>query len=138
MKAQMNIQELTDRESYRESYRELRIYRRRIRRQREIRRRCMMLIMTVCLIMVGTVSYHSIKLSANTGENLYFKYYTNITVSYGETLWEIADEYIDYNQYEDKNAYIDEVININHLNADASIKAGQHLVVPYFSSEFVK
>lgn len=130
MKTQKIIQEMTDSE--------LRIYKRRLRRQREIRRRCMMLLMTACLVMVCAVSYHSLKSSANTGDDLNFKYYTNITVSYGETLWEIADKYIDYNEYEDKNAYIEEVRNINHLDADASIKAGQYLVVPYFSSDFVK
>lgn len=130
MNSQKNIWEMTDRE--------LRAYKRKLRHQREMKRRCMMLLMTVCLVMVCAVSYHSLKLSANTGDNLSFKYYTNITVAYGETLWEIADEYIDYNQYEDKNAYIEEVRNINHLNADAGIKAGQHLVVPYFSSDFVK
>lgn len=130
MRIQMNVQEMTDRE--------LRAYKRRLRRQREIRRRCMMLLMTFCLVMVCAVSYHSIKSSANTGDDLNFKYYTNITVGYGETLWEIADEYIDYDQYKDKNAYIEEVRSINHLDADATIKAGQYLVVPYFSSDFVK
>lgn len=130
MRAGLNIQEMTDRE--------LRAYKRRLRHQREIRRRSMMLLMTFCLVIVCAVSYHSLKLSANTGEDLSFKYYTNITVAYGETLWEIADEYIDYNQYKDKNAYIEEVRNINHLNADATIKAGQHIVIPYFSSDFIK
>lgn len=130
MRAGLNIQEMTDRE--------LRAYKRRLRHQREIRRRSMMLLMTFCLVIVCAVSYHSLKLSANTGEDLSFKYYTNITVAYGETLWEIADKYIDYNQYKDKNAYIEEVRNINHLNADATIKAGQHIVIPYFSSDFIK
>lgn len=130
MRAGLNIQEMTDRE--------LRAYKRKIRRQREIRRKCMLILMTFCLVMVCAVSYHSLKLSANIGEDLSFKYYTNITVAYDETLWEIADEYIDYTQYKDKNAYIDEVRNINHLNADSAVKAGQHLVIPYFSSDFVK
>lgn len=130
MRAGLNIQEMTDRE--------LRAYKRKIRRQREIRRKCMLILMTFCLVMVCAVSYHSLKLSANIGEDLSFKYYTNITVAYGETLWEIADDYIDYTQYKDKNAYIEEVRNINHLNADSAVKAGQHLVIPYFSSDFVK
>ena len=67
-----------------------------------------------------------------------FKYYTSITVSYGESLWDIADEYIDYDEYKDKNAYIAEVCSINHIEAEDSIKAGQDLVVPYYSSDFIK
>lgn len=128
---QKNLYEMTDRE--------LRLYKRRLRRQRELRRKCMLLLMTFGLIMICAVSYHSIKSNASTGdEEMNFKYYTNITVAYGDTLWKIADDYIDYDQYKDKATYIAEVRNINHLDEDEVIKAGQYLVVPYYSHEFVK
>lgn len=131
MKTQKNIYEMTDRE--------LRIYKRRLHRQRALRRRVMMVLATICLIMVCAVSYHSIKSSANTGEEeLYFKYYTNVTVSYGDTLWTLAEHYIDYNQYEDKETYLAEVKSINHLDEELSIRAGQSLILPYYSNEFVK
>lgn len=130
MNTRLNIREMTDRE--------LRAYKRSLRRRREIRRRCMLFLMTFCLIMVCAVSYCSVKSNADTGNDLSFKYYTGIIVAYGDTLWDIAEQYIDYDQYSDKNAYIEEVKSINHLNAEADIKAGQHLVVPYFSSDFVK
>ena len=134
MRAQKNltvpesIHEMTDRE--------LRIYKKRLARQIGIRRRCAIILMTICLIFVCTVSYHSMKSSANTGnEELNLKYYTSIMVAYGDTLWEIADEYIDYSEYKDKETYIAEVKSINHLNADSDIKAGQYLIVPYYSCE---
>ncbi len=130
MNCGLHISEMTDRE--------LRAYKRSLRRRREIRRRCMLFLMTFCLIMVCAVSYCSLKSSADTGKDLTFKYYTSITVAYGDTLWDIAEQYIDYEQYEDRNAYIEEVRSINHLNVEADIKAGQHLVVPYYSSDFVK
>lgn len=131
MKVQKNIYEMTDRE--------LRIYKKRLRHQIVLRRRIMMFFMTCCFIIVGTISYTSITSSANTGNTeMSFKYYTNITVEHGETLWEIADRYIDYDQYQNKEEYIDEVRNINHLDAEASIKAGQYLVVPYYSCKFVQ
>jgi len=95
--------------------------------------------MTICLIAVFAVSYCSIKSSASMGrDQLQFKYYTSITIQYGETLWDIADDYIDYNQYKDKSVYIAEVQSINHLDNDTQIRAGQSLIVPYYSSEFVK
>ena len=131
MRMTKNVYEMTDRE--------LRAYKRKLRRQKEIRRRCMMVIMSLCLICIGVLSYHAIQTSANTGEDkLHFKYYTEITVQYGETLWDIADDYIDYNEYRNKSSYIAEVKNINHLDADGSINAGQRLIVPYYSYEFIK
>lgn len=130
MKEQKSIYEMNDKE--------LRIYKRMLHRRRAIRRRLMMALMTICLIMVGVVSYHSIKSNASTGEEINFKYYTNITVSYGDTLWELADNYIDYTEYENKEAYLAEVRNINHLDEAFSIRAGQNLILPYYSSEFIK
>lgn len=130
MKIRKSVAEMTDRE--------LRYYKRKLRRQREIRRKLMTAIVSVCLIIVCTVSYHSIKTSANSGEDMIFKYYTNIAVQSGDTLWDIADEYIDYSQYKDKNAYISEVCSINHLKEDASLYSGQHITVPYYSHEFIK
>ena len=92
MRTQENVYEMTDRE--------LRTYRRELRHKREIRRKCFVLAATLCLILLGTVSYHAIQSSANTGEEtLSFKYYTNVTVAYGESLWNLADDYIYYYHY---------------------------------------
>lgn len=131
MREQNSVYYMTDRE--------YRAYKRQIRRQRELRRRMLMIAMTVCLIVIGVFSYNSFVASASTGDDeVSFKYYTNITVAYGETLWDIADDYIDYEQYADKEVYIAEVKSINHLDSEGTIKAGQNLVLPYYSNEFVK
>ena len=119
------------------------ISRRKIYQQQRDRHRFIMTaMMTLCLIMACAFSYHSIKTRAmsadNSNRDIYFKYYTCITVESGETLWDIADEYIDYDQYKDKNAYIAEVIHINHLDEDASIRSGQRITVPYYSTIFIK
>lgn len=119
--------------------RTMRNYKRRLRRRRELRRRMILAFMTLFLVMMGTVSYHAIELSASTGqEQLSFKYYTSITVAYGETLWDIADEYIDYNKYKNKNEYIAEVQSINHLKDTDAIRFGQSLIIPYYSSEYIR
>lgn len=131
MTVQKRVYDMTDRE--------LRAYKRKIRRQREIRRRCLTLFMTLCLVLAGALSYHAIQSSASTGQDkINFKYYTNITVEYGETLWDIADEYMDQDEYKTKAQYIAEVKNMNHLDDDGNILAGQKLIVPYFSNEFIK
>lgn len=130
MREQKSICEMNDRE--------LRSHRRVLRLRRERRRKALAIsltaIATFCMIMIFTVSYGTIKSSANSG----FKYYTSITVEAGESLWDIADEFIDYNIYRSKNSYIAEVQSINHLDENGTIFAGQTLVVPYYSAEFVK
>lgn len=118
---------------------ELRAYKRRKRRQQMLRNRIFSAVVTVCLVLAFAVGYYSIKSSANTGdEQVSFKYYTSVTVEQGDTLWSIADEFIDYNQYKSKAAYIAEVQSINHLDDTADIITGQALIVPYYSYEFVK
>ena len=63
-----------------------------------------------------------------------YKYYTSISVAYGDTLTSIAGEYMD--EHYTLEEYISEVRQINHLSEDASIDAGSYLVVPYYSSEW--
>lgn len=116
---------------------EIRAYRLRTERRREFRRKLLVFLMTLFLILICAVSYHSLSTSAHSGEEqVYFKYYTNISVEYGETLWTIAEEYIDYGGYRDIGEYISEVQSINHLSEDCALKSGQNLIIPYFSSEF--
>ncbi len=118
---------------------ELRAYKRKKRRQQILRNRILTTLVTVCLVFAFTVGYYSIKSSASTSdEQVSFKYYTSVNVEQGDTLWNIADKYIDYTQYEDKVAYIAEIQSINHLEDTADIIVGQSLIVPYYSYKFVK
>lgn len=129
MRTYRNIQEMSDRE--------LRQLGRVLRLRRERRRKTVTVFLTVfatvCMITICAISYGSIRSNASSG----FKYYTQVTVEAGENLWDIAEEYIDYDFYKDKNSYIAEVQSINHLDADGRVMAGQSLILPYYSAEFV-
>ncbi len=129
MSKRQNIYEMNDRE--------LRNYRRILKLRRERRKKCFALagaaLATFCMILICTVSYSAIKTKANSG----YKYYTSVTVGAGETLWELADNYIDYDFYNNKSSYISEVQSINHLDEEGTVKAGQVLILPYYSAEFV-
>ena len=118
------------------SDRELRNYRRMLRLERERRQKCIKVGITITaffvVVLICLVS-GSIKTQANSG----FKYYTSVTVEKGETLWSIADNFIDYEYYKDKNAYIEEVENINHLDGEEMLLTGQMLIVPYYSAEYI-
>ena len=89
---------------------------------------------TVCMIFACVVSYRSVRTSASSG----FKYYTSLTVESGETLWDIVDSYVDYEHYKNKNSYITEVQSINHLDENCSLDAGQIIILPYYSGQYVK
>ena len=58
------------------------------------------------------------------------KYYKSIQIHSGDTLWNIAEEYIT-EDYESFNAYITEVKKINKLSSD-QIQDSQYLTVPYY------
>lgn len=61
------------------------------------------------------------------------KYYTSIEVSEGDTLWNIADQYIVSSNI-DKKEYIEEICELNSLN-NGQIHAGNHIVIAYYSNE---
>ena len=61
------------------------------------------------------------------------KYYTSIRIESGDTLWDIANEYVT-DEYKDKTDYIKEVCSINHISAD-EIHSGQYIVVPYYAAD---
>ena len=122
-------------ESY-EKKRELIFRRQRIRNSRIRRmRRCMatFVMITAFLIIFVSASVHG---KAEDKNSQKFKYYKNVTVSYGDTLWSIADDNMDQ-EYYDHFSYISEVKSINHIKNENDIIAGKNLIVPYYSNEYV-
>ncbi len=115
---------------------ERRIRNNRIRRQRELRRHLLISIFTLCIAIGFAFSIFSIQTNAadSSSEAIEIKYYTSITVSSNDTLWSISVEHMD-EHYDSVSDYMNEVININSLT-DTTIYTGQHLVIPYYSSEF--
>ncbi|MEH2948000.1 LysM peptidoglycan-binding domain-containing protein [Sporofaciens sp. JLR.KK001] len=61
------------------------------------------------------------------------KYYTSIEVSTGDSLWSIAEEYMDARN-QSVYDYIDEIKEINGLKSD-QIRAGEYLMVSYYGYE---
>lgn len=125
----VKIQDMSDRE--------LRYYGRALRLRKERRRKTAKAFLTVfaavCMVLICVISYGSIRSNASSG----FKYYKQVTVEAGESLWEIAGKYADSDYYKNRNSYIAEVQRINHLDADGRLEAGQSLIIPYYSAEFI-
>ena len=115
--------------------REYRNYRRRIRRQREIRNRIVFSILSFLFILGVVFSVKALNSKAVEETDVTYKYFKSFEIGKEDTLWSIAKEHIDYTYYDDINDYIEEVMNINHLKDD-TIKYGQCIIIPYFSDEF--
>ncbi|WP_099468124.1 cell division suppressor protein YneA [Konateibacter massiliensis] len=93
------------------------------------------IVMTICLAAAVAVTCGSfISIAKNKApEKEVYKYYTSIQIEKGDTLWELAEDYIT-TEYNSVNDYIQEVKNLNSLYGD-SIHEGQYLTVPYYSSQ---
>ncbi len=77
-------------------------------------------------------SYRIAAVSAAGYEEKSEKYYKSIELVYGDTLWEIAERYVD-DSYDSIYDYIDELKEINGLMSE-HIHAGRYLTVVYSAS----
>ncbi|MDD2355603.1 MAG: hypothetical protein WCQ94_00860 [Lachnospiraceae bacterium] len=65
-----------------------------------------------------------------------YKYYKSVTVSYGEDLDEIVDQYYSSDHYSDHDDYVDELCSINDVKYSADgyeLHPGDHIIVAYYS-----
>lgn len=122
---------------YNDMRRERRIRNNRIRRQREMRKNVLIVIMTFCLIITAAISMNSFLSNAKEESSpVSYKYFKSITIENGDTLWSIAQEYMDDDHYDTVYDYIHEVKKMNLLSND-DITYGQHLIIPYYETEHI-
>ena len=93
------------------------------------RKKLAVIILTLCVILGGFRS----KAEDKEEDVVYYKYYTNIIIQPGDTLWDLADDYLEY--YESKEVYIQEVSQLNSIQ-NGKIVSGRNLIMPYFSTEY--
>ena len=116
--------------------REMKNYRRKMQRQREIRRNIILAFVTTIVLMIFVFSVYSFTSAASVDiDKISYKYFTNIKVDAGDTLWSIADEYMDADHYKSNKQYITEIKRMNKMTDD-EIFAGQYLIIPYYSYQF--
>lgn len=101
-----------------------------VRRQKSI-----LALVVLALVVFGILLGTGMNALASSDKDIasYNKYYVSIRVEGGDTLWTIADEYIDGFNIE-KDDYIKEVCEINEISKD-DIHAGDYIVVPYYSQD---
>ena len=107
----------------------------RIRRTKLILRSTLL---TACMIAVLAICSSAILSKATTSddpEKVYYKYYTQIEIQKGDSLWSLAGEYMEYGPYESRKDYMEEVAEINQLSS-TTIYEGQALIVPYYEDVY--
>ena len=106
------------------------------KREAVVRRQKSILAVTVIVVVaLGILLGNSMNAMASSDKDVasFNKYYVSIRVENGDTLWTIADEYIDGFNIE-KTEYIEEVCQINEISQN-DIHAGDYIVVPYYSQD---
>lgn len=105
------------------------------RRGTETSRNILLALLTTVFILLCGLIGSSIAGSGQSeaAQNDSYKYYTSIEIEKGDTLWDIADQYMT-SEYGSIQSYVDEIKELNHLGDD-DIHAGQYLMIPYFSDQ---
>lgn len=96
---------------------------------------CLLTIFIIGLLAIGGSQILTKANTADDAEKVYYKYYTQIEIQGGDSLWSIAGRYMENGPYESRNDYMKEVIKLNQLSSTKILK-GQYLVVPYYEDVY--
>ena len=104
------------------------------RRERAARRRLVILgVMTSVIIFMAIILSFSFSSDASNKNNEQYKYYTSVSVNVGDSVWTIAEEYMDDLHYRSTKEFVNDIARINKISPDTMLKAGTNLIVPYYS-----
>lgn len=109
--------------------------RERIRRTKQIFERVLLTICIIALLAIGSSAILTKATTTEEAKDVYYKYYTQIEIQAGDSLWDIAGEYMEHGPYESRKDYMNEVVELNQLSSTTIIQ-GQHLVVPYYEATY--
>ena len=109
--------------------------RERSRRTRQIIERVLLTICIIALFAIGSTAILTKATTTEEAKSVYYKYYTQIEIQEGDSLWEIAGKYMEHGPYESRRDYMNEVVELNQLSSTTIIK-GQHLVIPYYEDTY--
>ena len=108
--------------------------RRKKQERRRVFRNRFFMLTSICLILLIVCVSNDFSIQSGATEDAgAYKYFTEVRVSNGMTLWDIANRYIS-SEYESVDDYIEEVKEINSIYTD-EIYYGPSLMVPYYSVE---
>ena len=114
------------------TYTQRTIANRRRKAHREMMIRIKITVAATLVLLIGMFLFNTLRTEATEQiPETTYKYFTYHQIEKGDTLHDLAKEYISYEFYDDLQEYIEEVKEINHMENDLII-AGNMLVLPYF------
>ncbi len=112
----------------------------RARREKVARQRRTLLFTAIAMVLGVMLTFSLLGTSAQaTGMDQAsdsYKYYKEVYVESGDTLWTIAEAYTDGSVSEIRDC-IAEVRNINGLSKYETLKSGTYITVPYYSAHYL-
>lgn len=112
----------------------------RARREKVARQRRTLLFTAIAMVLGVILTFSVLGTSAQaTGMDQAsdsYKYYKEVYVESGDTLWTIAEAYTDGSVSEIRDC-IAEVRNINGLSKYETLKSGTYITVPYYSAHYL-
>ena len=117
---------------------EIRRRKNKIRREKIVRRQFVTLAIIITIFIVYLCFSFTTIMSGAEGQDhvTNYKYYKTVVIHSGDSVWSIANQNFSPDMYKDINSYIGEINNINSLTASSTLKAGESLIVPYYSTDF--
>ena len=85
----------------------------------------------ICIISVFIITKVNVKAGNSNSISYSDKRFTNYTIVEGDTLWDIAEDNIDYDYYKNVYEYMNELRYMNNLKSD-NIYVGQNLLITYY------
>ena len=103
---------------------------RALRKQREKRKMILLIVLTLVVIFVIGMGFGSmITRAKEPAAPAMYKYYANVEIQDGDTLWDLAGDYMDAAHYEDR-------MTINGMH-DTCLIEGRKIILPYYSDELL-
>lgn len=115
-----------------------RVNRAKAQKQQQERKKLLLIILMTILIVFGIgFGFGTLFTRAQEPEqDSAHKYFTSIEIEKGDTLWDIASEYMDDTHYISREDYLNEVMTINRMTS-SKLVSGHKLIVPYYSDDMM-
>lgn len=94
---------------------------------------------SIFALMIGIMIVFGVCGMSTSAHSIYdqpeYKYFMSYELEYGDSLWTIAESYMD-DHYASIEDYMEEICIINSISLDSQLIAGTNLIIPYYSQEF--
>lgn len=106
---------------------------RKIHRRRVAMNRVKLILVSIFMITVLSIVCFNMNVKATDSKNAdAVKYYTSVVIMPGDTLWDIANEHMDYEHYSSVKSFMKDIAKANNIKVHTPLKSCEYLVVPYY------